>query len=60
MSREVKIKIMPDGRVEIDASVFEDCKDVSKHLADLLGKVEKFEIKEEHEEGESLKVEKGE
>ncbi len=59
MPREVKIKITPDGKVEIDSTIFEDCQDVSKHLSDLLGKIEKFEIKDEHDTHERIKIEKG-
>ena len=59
VSKEVRIKITPEGKVEIDSSIFEDCKDVAKHLSDLLGKVEKFEIKEDHDVEERIKIEKG-
>lgn len=42
MEREIKIKIAPDGKVEIDSSIFKDCKEVAEHLSKMLGKVESF------------------
>lgn len=56
MDKEIKIKITPDGKVEIDSSVFEDCKEVAQHFSNLLGNVERFEVKEEHELEEQLKI----
>ena len=38
-----------DGKVEIDSTVFNDCKDVANHLTRLLGMVEKFDVKDETE-----------
>ncbi len=58
MDKKIKIKITPEGKVEVDSSVFEDCRDVANHFAKLLGKVEKFEVKDEHEFEEKLEVEK--
>jgi hypothetical protein len=56
MSREIKIKITPEGKVEIDSTVFDDCKSVADHLAALLGKVEKFSVKEDDELDELIKI----
>ncbi|MEK7679647.1 MAG: hypothetical protein AAB356_05595 [Deltaproteobacteria bacterium] len=42
MSREIKIRITKDGKVEIDSSIYKDCKDVAEHLTKNLGKIESF------------------
>ncbi|MDH4226876.1 MAG: hypothetical protein OEV59_03855 [Deltaproteobacteria bacterium] len=59
MGKEIKIKITPDGKVEIDSTVFKDCKEVAEHLSKVIGKVEVFTIKEEHEREEKLRIKKG-
>ncbi|MEE8575340.1 MAG: hypothetical protein V3T30_08000 [Thermodesulfobacteriota bacterium] len=56
MDREIRIKITPDGKVEIDSTVFNDCKEVANHLSNILGKVEKFEVKEEEDTVERIKL----
>jgi hypothetical protein len=60
MDREIKIKITPEGKVEIDSSVFEDCKEVAAHFSNLLGNVEEFSVKDEHEVNERLKIKREE
>ncbi len=57
MGKEIKIKINADGKVEIDSTVFDDCKSVADHLAKILGKVEKFSVKEDDELDELIKIE---
>jgi len=47
MNREIKIRITTDGKVEIDSTVFKDCKEVAEHLTKVLGKVERFTEKDE-------------
>ncbi|OGW50958.1 MAG: hypothetical protein A2Z50_01695 [Nitrospirae bacterium RBG_19FT_COMBO_42_15] len=47
MDKKIKIKITSDGKVEIDSSVFNDCKDVANHLTRLLGRIEKFDAKDD-------------
>ena len=47
MSREIKIRITKDGKVEIDSSIYKDCKDVAEHLTKNLGKMESFMEKSE-------------
>ncbi len=47
MSREIRIKITKDGRVEIDSSVYKDCKEVADYLVKNLGRIEKFEEKDD-------------
>lgn len=49
MDRQIKIRITKDGKVEIDSSVFNDCNEVAEKLKKLLGKVEKFDVKDEIE-----------
>ncbi len=56
MEREIKIKIAPDGKVEIDSSIFKDCKEVAEHLSKLLGKVESFTEKDELDTVEKIKI----
>lgn len=56
MDREIKIKITPDGKVEVDSTVFNDCKDVADHLARVLGKVEEFMVKDEYDTKERIKI----
>ncbi|HEY4707379.1 MAG TPA: hypothetical protein VII64_07960 [Thermodesulfobacteriota bacterium] len=52
MDRKIKIKITPDGRVEIDSSVYKDCKEVAEQLTKHLGKVESFVEKDDVFESE--------
>lgn len=47
MNREIKIKITKDGKVEVDSSVFEDCKEIAEKMRKLLGKIERFDVKDE-------------
>lgn len=47
MDKKIKIKITSDGKIEIDSTVFNDCKDVANHLTNLLGSIEKFDVKDE-------------
>ena len=47
MDRQIKIRITKDGKVEVDSSVFQDCMDVAGKLKDLLGSVEKIDVKDE-------------
>jgi len=56
MGKEIKIKITPEGKVEIDSTVFDDCKSVADHLAKILGRVEKFSVKEDDELDELIKI----
>ena len=49
MDRQIKIRITKDGKVEIDSSVFNDCNEVAEKLKKLLGKVKKFDVKDEIE-----------
>ncbi|MBI5182298.1 MAG: hypothetical protein HZA06_05265 [Nitrospirae bacterium] len=56
MDKKIKIKITSDGKVEIDSSVFNDCKDVANHLTKLLGRIEKFDAKDELEAGAEERI----
>ena len=47
MPREIRIKITKDGKVEVDSSVYKDCKEVAEHLVKHIGKVEKFVEKDD-------------
>ena len=56
MEREIRIKITPDGKVEIDSTIFKDCKEVAEYLSRLLGKVESFTEKDELDTEEKIKI----
>ncbi|MBI5598343.1 MAG: hypothetical protein HY890_01240 [Deltaproteobacteria bacterium] len=58
MAREIKIRITPDGKVEVDSSIFKDCKEVADHLSRLLGEVELFTEKEAVDVEEKVRVKK--
>ncbi len=60
MSREIKIRITKDGKVEIDSSIYKDCKDVAMHLTKNLGKTESFMEKgtDIFEAGVKVKIDK--
>lgn len=47
MDRQIRIRITPDGKVEIDSSIYRDCKEVAEHLTKNLGKIESFVEKDE-------------
>ncbi len=56
MNREIRIKITKDGRVEIDSSVYKDCKEVADHLIKTLGRIEKFEEKDDLDSEVKIKI----
>ncbi|MDH4099220.1 MAG: hypothetical protein OEV28_01440 [Nitrospirota bacterium] len=56
MDREIRLKIGRDGKVEIDSSIFEDCKDVAAHLTKILGTAESFTVKDEFDREVRIKV----
>ncbi|MFQ5354112.1 MAG: hypothetical protein ACE5DR_04130 [Thermodesulfobacteriota bacterium] len=47
MDKSIRIRITKDGHVEIDSTVFTDCKAVAEHLTAHLGKMEVFEEKDD-------------
>ncbi len=57
MDRQIRIRITKDGKVEIDSSVYNDCKEVAEHLTKNLGKVESFIEKDELDREIKVKVE---
>ncbi len=57
MDRQIRIRITPDGKVEIDSSVFKDCKEVAEHLSKHLGKVENFVEKDATDTVVRVKIE---
>ncbi|MBI5562070.1 MAG: hypothetical protein HY894_04350 [Deltaproteobacteria bacterium] len=59
MDRQIRIKILPDGRVEIDSTVFTDCKEVAEHLTRNLGAIESF-VEKDEEDVMRVKIETGE
>lgn len=57
MDRQIRIRITKDGKVEIDSSVYNDCKEVAEHLTKNLGKVESFIEKDEFDREIKVKIE---
>ncbi|HXI09231.1 MAG TPA: hypothetical protein VNK06_00390 [Thermodesulfobacteriota bacterium] len=57
MDRQIRIRITKDGKVEIDSSVYKDCKEVAEHLTKNLGRVESFKEKDEFESEIKVKIE---
>ena len=57
MDRQIRIRITKDGKVEIDSSVYNDCKEVAEHLTKNLGSVESFMEKDGFESEIKVKVE---
>lgn len=57
MDRQIRIRITKDGKVEIDSSVYKDCKEVAEHLTKNLGSVESFKEKDEFESEIKVKIE---
>lgn len=60
MNREIRIRIAADGKVEIDSSVYKDCREVAAHLTKVIGKAEKFYEKDELDTEDRLKIDTGE
>lgn len=56
MDREIRLRITRDGKVEIDSSIFQDCKEVAEHLTKVLGKAESFTIKDELDREVRIKI----
>ncbi|MEK7774041.1 MAG: hypothetical protein AAB307_06790 [Deltaproteobacteria bacterium] len=56
MEKKIRIRITPDGKVEIDSSVFKDCKEVAEHLTKALGKIESYVEKDELNDKVMLKI----
>lgn len=55
-NREIRIRITPDGKVEIDSTIFKDCKEIAGHLSKALGKVESFTEKDELDREVRIKI----
>lgn len=47
MDKQIRIRISKDGKVEIDSSVYTDCKEIAEHLTKHLGSVESFTEKDD-------------
>ena len=59
VDREIRIKISPEGKVEIDSSVYSDCKEVADHFAEILGKVELITVKDDLDSESKIKIDSG-
>ena len=60
MDREIRIRITPDGKVEVDSSIYTDCKEVAEHLAKVVGRVESFAEKDDLDTVERIKIDSAE
>ncbi len=60
MDREIRIRITPDGKVEVDSTIYKDCKDVAEHLAKVIGRVESFTEKDDLDTEERIKIDSAE
>lgn len=56
MDRKIRISITKDGRVEIDSTIFNDCKEVAEHLTKNLGKIESFVEKDDLDSTVRVKI----
>ena len=56
MDRQIRIRITADGKVEIDSTVFNDCKEIAEHLTKVLGKIESFTEKDELDREVRIKI----
>ena len=59
MDREIRINITTEGKVEVDSTIYKDCKDVAGHLAKVIGKVESFTEKDDMDNEERIKIDSG-
>ncbi len=57
MDKNIRIRITKDGHVEIDSTVFSDCKSVAEQLTAHLGKIETFEEKDDLDTRVRVKIE---
>jgi hypothetical protein len=56
MDRQIRIRITKDGRVEIDSTIYKDCKEAAEHLTKNLGAIESFVEKDSHEATTHVKL----
>ncbi len=56
VDRQIRIRITKEGKVEIDSSVYNDCKEVAEHLTKLLGEMESFTEKDELDSTVRIKI----
>ncbi|MDP2688870.1 MAG: hypothetical protein Q8P48_02040 [Deltaproteobacteria bacterium] len=56
MDRQIRIRITREGKVEVDSTVYNDCKEVAEHLTKLLGEVESFTEKDELDSTVRVKI----
>ena len=47
MDRQIRIRITKEGKVEVDSTIYNDCKEVAEHLTRVLGEMESFTEKDE-------------
>jgi len=56
MDRQIRIRITKEGKVEVDSTIYNDCKEVAEHLTKLLGEMESFTEKDELDTAIRVKI----
>lgn len=56
MDRQIRIRITKEGKVEVDSTIYNDCKEVAEHLTRVLGEMESFTEKDELDTAIRVKI----
>jgi len=56
MDRQIRIRITKEGKVEVDSTIYNDCKEVAEHLTKVLGEMESFTEKDELDTAVRVKI----
>jgi hypothetical protein len=56
MDRQIRIRITKEGKVEVDSTIYNDCKEVAEHLTKVLGEMESFTEKDELDTAIRVKI----
>ena len=56
MDRQIRIRITKEGKVEVDSTIYNDCKEVAEHLTKVLGEMESFTEKDDLDTAIRVKI----
>ena len=56
MDWQIRIRITKEGKVEVDSTIYNDCKEVAEHLTRVLGEMESFTEKDELDTAIRVKI----
>ena len=56
MDRQIRIRITKEGKVEVDSTIYNDCKEVAEHLTRVLGEMESFTEKDDLDTAVRIKI----